>query len=281
MQKILFIIIISYLSLFSLFSQDIDQIKAYSDLQFNKGNYQIALKEYQRVLLFDSVLQYTDIYSKIALASYIQQDFESAIKYYNLAWNIEQNDSARLEFIFSKSLCHFKLNDYFSALNELLDLPETNSTYFEHKKNLFLGICYYGLNDYPKSLDFFSELLDSTGIHQIDLLFTNFKKFNKKFNPRKVEIMSLILPGLGQVYAGEPGSGLNSFMLLSGISVYGLYTMASYGFIDGFLVLSSWFYRYYTGGAKNAAHIAQLKLEKKKSANYSQILEIVEKQKRM
>ena len=281
MRKGLFTIIISYLFLISLFSQDIHQIKEYSDFQFSKGNYEIALKEYKRVLLFDSALQYTDIYSKVALAYYLQNDFNSAIKYYNLAWNIEKNDSIRLEYIFIKSLSHFKLNDFFSALNELYDLPENISSYFENKKNLYMGICYYGLNDNPSSLDYFSELLDSTGMQQISSIFADFEKFSKRFNPRKIEIMSFLFPGLGQIYAGDPGSGLNSFFLLSGIVVYGLYTMANYGFLDGFLVLSSWFYRYYTGGAKNAADIANLKLEKRKAANYLKILEIVDSQGKM
>jgi tetratricopeptide (TPR) repeat protein len=278
MRKGLFIIIISCLSLISFFSQDIHQIKEYSDIQFGKGNYEIALKEYQRVLLFDSASQYTDIYSKVAQAYYLQHDFNSAIKYYNLAWNIEQNDSIRLEYIFLKSLSHFKLNEFFLALNELLGIPENKSAYFEDKKNLYMGICYYGLNDNPSSFDYFSELLDSTGMQQISSIFADFEKFSKRFNPRKIEIMSYIFPGLGQIYAGDPGSGLNSFVLLSGIAVYGLFTMANYGFLDGFLVLSSWFYRYYTGGAKNAADIAHLKLEKKKSANYLKILQIVERQ---
>ncbi len=279
MRKILFTIIISQLYPFFIFSQDIHRIKAYSDQQFFNGNYQIALKEYQRVLFFDTELEYTDIYRKIAFVFYFQQDFEDALKYYNLAWNIEQNDSIRNELIFHKSICHFKLNNYFQGLNELLDLPGNSSAYFQYKRNLFLGICYYGLNDYQTSLDYFSVILDSTGIQQISSVFTNFEKFNKKFNPRKIEIMSLIFPGLGQLYCGEPGSGLNSFFLLSGIVVYGFYTMANYGFLDGFFVLSSWFYRYYTGGSGNAAYIAQLKINNKKSSDYSEIIKIIENHK--
>ena len=54
MQKLLYTILISFFLFSSLQGQNIHQIKAFSDAQYNNGNLKTALKEYQRVLFFDS-----------------------------------------------------------------------------------------------------------------------------------------------------------------------------------------------------------------------------------
>ena len=97
MQKILFITLFSLLFGRTLFSQDVHQIKSYSDDQFEKGNYSVALKEYQRVQLFDNEKIYNDIYSKIASIYFNQTDYNNAIRYLNFAWTVEQNDSLKFE----------------------------------------------------------------------------------------------------------------------------------------------------------------------------------------
>ena len=116
MQKVLFSILIDLLFLHPLFSQDIGQIKTFSDEQYQSGNHQVALKEYQRVLLFDTYRQFTDIYYKIATIYFLEDNYKEAIKYYNMAWNVEHNDSSRNELVFLKALCFFKQSgDFVSA----------------------------------------------------------------------------------------------------------------------------------------------------------------------
>jgi hypothetical protein len=88
--------------------------------------------------------------------------------------------------------------------------------------------------------------------------------------------MSRLLPGSGQIFVGETGSGINSFLLLSAVSLYAMNTGINYSFIDGVLVLSSWFYRYYTGGFTNANEMAVQKLESEKIRVYAEIIELIE-----
>ena len=276
MQKLLYTILISFFLFSSLQGQNIHQIKAFSDAQYNNGNLKTALKEYQRVLFFDSEKLYTDTYSKLASIYFIQDDFENAIKYFNFAWRAEQNDSIKFELALKKVLSNFKQEDYFLALNELFDISEMNSIYLMNKKELYFGICYFGLDDYKNSISYFSELLDSVGIIRLNQIFANFDKFRKKFRPEKIELMSKILPGLGQIYIGDTGSGLNSFILLSGITIYAVITAIDYGFIDGMLILSSWFYRYYSGGSIKAKDSAYNKLDQEKAKVYIDILKLIE-----
>jgi tetratricopeptide (TPR) repeat protein len=275
MQKALFIIHFSCLFSTLLFSQSIDQLKEYSDEQYEKGNFSIALKEFQRILLFDEEHQFNDIYDKIATIYYNIRDYNKAIEYYDFAWKAMQNDSIKNELTFRKILCYFQLKDYFLGLTELYDLPEQLSPYFERKKNLYFAICHFGLDDIYQSLQYFSQIVDSTGMTQIDSSFVQLNKVEKKYDPDKLEMMSIILPGLGQAYAGDLKSGLNSILLLGGIVTYAYHTMLVYSILDGTLVLTSWFYRYYTGGHRKAYELGVEKIQEKRNETYLQVMDII------
>ncbi|MCU0474352.1 MAG: hypothetical protein MUC93_13490 [Bacteroidales bacterium] len=276
MLKILYTILFSLCFLSFAKTQDIHQIKEFSDEQFNKGNYQLSLKEYQRVLLFNDEKEYNELYSKIASIYYQMSDFDLASKYYDFALRVENNDSLRFELALKKTLCDFNKNNYLEALSELYDLPDPASDFLQKRKDLYMGICYFGLNDFQNSSENFSKLLDSTGMTKINNLFLDFNRFSKKFRPEKVELMSIILPGLGQVYTGEIFSGLNSFFLITGITFYAMVTAVNYTYFDGLLVLSSWFYRYYSGGYTNASTMAVNKIKMEKTKIYSEIITLVE-----
>lgn len=273
---------ISYIILFSLClfapgkAQDIHQMKEFSDEQFSRGNYQLALKEYQRVIYFDKHDEYDELYAKIASIHYLNSDYDKALKYYDFALRLEPNDSIKFELILKKALSNLMQNRYMAALNELFDLPHHPSEFLQNKKDLYLGISYFGLNDLDMSRNHFTELFDSSGIKKIDKLFADFKDFKNKYRPGKVELMSMLLPGLGQIYTGEVFNGLNSFFLITGVTVYAVYTAVNYGLVDGLLVLSSWFYRYYTGGYTNASSFAVKKIENERTDVYLEILSLVE-----
>lgn len=272
MPRISFLVLFNILVCYGLFAQDIQQIKEYADQQFNRGNHSIALKEYQRILLFDEHRIYDDTYARIASLYYSLEDYENAQVYYDFAWKAISNDSLKLEFAFKKTLCFYKLDKYLLGLSELFDLPESLSPYFERKKNLYLAICYFGLEDHAESLNYFAEIVDSSGLERIDSVLVQLNKYSKKYDPDKLEIMSIFLPGLGQAYAGEIGSAANSIFLLSGIAAYSYHTMLTYTFLDGALVMATWFYRYYTGGHRLAYAIGEGLLAEKRKDTYLQIL---------
>lgn len=279
MRKIIYILLFSLLLPFLLKAQDINTIRSFSDEQFNTGNYQLALKEYQRVLFFSNDNEYNELYSKIASIHYLLSDLNLAIRYYDFAMRVEDDDSLRFELALKKTLCNFKQDDYYSALSELLDLKEPGTGYLKDKKDLYMGICYFGLNDYEKSREYFSAVLDPDGIAELHNLFHSYESYSRKYRPGKVELLSILLPGLGQIYTGEILSGINSFVLITGITIYAMITAVNYTLIDGLLVLSSWFYRYYSGGFTNAHDSAVRKIEKEKTRTYSEILSLIESRK--
>jgi tetratricopeptide (TPR) repeat protein len=275
MQRLLFIVHISLISSSYLHAQELDEWKEYADAQYEKGNYALALKEYQRVLLFDEDHLYEEVYGQIASLYFELNDFDNALTYYDFAWKATQDDSLKVEFAFWKTLCYYKLDRFYLGLTELYDLPEQLSSYFERKKNLYFAICHYGLEEHDQSLEYLSRLVDSTGYERIESSFAELSKAQKKYNPDKLEIMSIFLPGLGQTVAGDVGSGINSLLLLGGITTYSYYTMLNYSILDGTLVLLTWFYRYYTGGHKKAYQLGVQRIQEQKNRTYLRILDVV------
>lgn len=274
MLKILFIAIFS-LSLQLANAQQLNFIKNFADEQFKNGNYDSALKEYQRLIFFDDGKEFTEAYEQIAKLFFQKQEYNNAIKYFDFAFRATNNDSLKIEYAFKKALCDLKSENFLGALNELYDLPESQSIYFQQKKNIYLGTCFLGLGDYEKSNKSFSENLDQTKINEINSVFKKFEKDRKKFNPNKVELMSLLIPGLGQMYTGHYGSGTNSFVLLSAVTFYAVKSTMAYGYYQGIVILSSWFYRYYIGGYNNARHWAETNIEIKKSDVLNKLLDIL------
>ena len=161
------------------------------------------------------------------------------------------------------------------ALSELYGLPADLSDYFQFQRALYTGICHFGLNDLENARQSLSPLVDSAGESQLDSLFLDYEEYRRKYDPDRLEMMSIILPGLGQTYGGKPGSGINSLLLLTAISTYSYYTTITYSLLDGLLFFTSWFYRYYTGGHRKAHEIGVELLDSKKEEVYTSLLNLV------
>lgn len=89
--------------------------------------------------------------------------------------------------------------------------------------------------------------------------------------------MSMIIPGLGQLYAGDIKNGLNSLILTGGLFSLGIYSAINNGFLDASLSVIPWFQRYYQGGFNKAQIIAKAKIEKKRYQIFNQLLDEVSK----
>lgn len=276
MQRLLLIAITSLIFSVTGYAQSLEQLKQFADEQYIKGNHNSALREYQRVMFFDTENRHSDIFRNIASIYFLQQDYEEALKYYDLAYRAEPNDSLKFELILRKGLCNLKQDNYLEALNELFDLPDLSEGFLDRRKDFYLGTTYFGLNEYELALEHFAAVTDSAGSQQLHALFREFELYRKKYNPRRLETMSKILPGLGQMVAGETFSGLNSMTLLGAILYYSVKTAIGYGYIDGMLVLTNWFYRYYSGGHSNAAAMGLKKTGLKKGEIYTGIIQVIE-----
>lgn len=274
--KTAFTIIFSLLTVLVTLGQTIDKTFCFAEKQFLAGNYQLALLEYQRVVFFDNDKKYNNIYQKIGESFYAVNNFESAVKNFDIAAKITKNDSLSAEMYFKKALCYFKQDNYFVALNELLGLQVPTSLYFQRKYNFYTAIAWFGIEEYETAYQHLSKIIGNESISQLTDVFNQFKKTRKRFNPQKIQILSTILPGLGQIYCGNIYNGLNSIILIGGVAIITVYIWQSYSFLDAFLSMSSWYYRYYSGGIKNAKSIAIDKISHEKEKTYQKFIQLFE-----
>lgn len=260
-----------------LIAQSIGETWGFANEQFELGNYRQALVEYQRVAFFDTNSEYSDVFQKIGESFYAIGDYHRAVQNFDIARRVAQNDSLKTELIFKKVNCLFKQNNFLFALNELLVISDLTSSYLKNKFNLYLGIGYFGVGNYEESQHYFSKIIKAKSLPDLRDIYNDFEKFRKRFKPSKIQTMSMILPGLGQIYSGNIISGINSIVLIGGIAVITVYIWQVYSFLDAALSMGTWYYRYFSGGYRNAEIFAIEKIEHEKEEVYHQILELIQK----
>lgn len=279
MQKILLIlfILITRIS----FSQDLKQSFDFANELFANKDYLGASITYRRVIYFDKTEVYRkDCYKNIADCLYETQQYEEAADYYELAFFQQKTDSAKAEVIFRKMSCYLIQNNFEYAEIELLNLPSKLNAEQAKRKIFYTGVLNFSVEKYDLAKAQFLSLVDSTNTDsrkKIEQLFIKNEKINK-LNPRAARIMSMILPGLGQFYAGDIKNGMNSIILTVGIATWGIVSaVKSTSPFDILVTAAPWFQRYYMGGYKKAEQIAINEKTKRRSKVYNQILDEVSK----
>ena len=149
--KILFLIVFNFWICFTANSQTIAQTLEFADEQFKQENYEIALQHYNRILFFDSEQDNSYIYNKIACIYYEQQNFDEAVKYYELSLNSCTNDSLKYEFIFKKVNCYIFQSKFLFALIDLYGISDTVPLHIKQRKDFYLGISFFGLNNFTSA----------------------------------------------------------------------------------------------------------------------------------
>jgi len=278
--KILFILVFSLIIGYNAESQDLTGVVKFADHQFSIGNYNSSLREYHRAMFFSDQQKRPYLFRQTANCYYSLGEYENAMTYYDYAYNDYENDSIKLECLFQKSMCFMLQKNFNFALVELFSLDENISEYFIKKRLFYQAICYFGLEQYEES---FSHFLLSVPDDQKNTLIELEELFNKRKrlsrpNPKLALILSIIIPGSGQFYAGDIKNGINSFVLCGGILMIGFNISSTYGFLNAALGVLPWYQRYYQGGFNRAQKIAEQKRSINRSDYFNEILEILNRE---
>ena len=264
-------------SLATVYSQTFEETILFADKQFNVANYQLAVKEYQRALLFSGGNKTDYLYRQIAHAFFKNQQYEQANYFYDLSFKSAKNDSLKKEILFNKSQSYLLAGDYKKSVYELISLGEGLNEYFTKKCHFYLAISYFGMEDFTNSQKYFLLLVqsDSLATQKITELF-NHKKNLYRPNPKTARTLSLILPGSGQIYSGDFKNGINSIVLTGGLAVLGVFMYHQYSLLDALLTVFPWFLRYYQGGYEKAKNIAHSKRAIRRNNMYHEVLLIIQ-----
>lgn len=253
-------------------SANIESIISFGDSLFLKGNYINALNEYRRAYFFAGSELKSNLGGKIADCYLVLNDFKMARSFCDSVMFYSKNDSERISCEFQKILCFMKENNFGYALLKLNDLELEDETQLLRRRNLYQGICYFGIGQYDASHQYLlNSILKTDTIRRLQLehLFEN-QNVLKRPNSNAAIMLSLIIPGAGQFYSGDIKNGLNSLLLLSGIFYLGTIVSSV-----GLVLIVPIFCRYYIGGIVHAKQIADRKREEKKYIYYTNLLEIL------
>ncbi|MFD2523455.1 tetratricopeptide repeat protein [Emticicia soli] len=260
-------------------SQDLAETFAFANELFEKKDYQGAANTYRRVIFFDKAEEYRKrCYKNIADCLYATQSYEEAADYYELAFYQQKTDSTKAEVLFRKLSCFLILGNFEYAEIELVNIPDNLTPEQQRRKTFYSALLHFSTEKYEESKKEFLALVDSKNLEakqNIEELFVKNDKISR-LSPKKARILSTILPGLGQFYAGDVKNGLNSLLLTGGIVTWGiLAAISSSSPLDIFITMVPWFQRYYMGGYKKAEVIAENQKKKRRSKVYNQILDQV------
>ncbi len=281
MKRLLILLWIIFNYVFPVNAQNLEESLAFADKQFEQKNYRLALKEYKRVLFFNTGKNIDYLYRQIASIYFVRHDYLNAAYNYELAYKTARNTEKKIDYIFKKASCYMLDNKFRMATFELMNLPDSSDNAFNARKNFYFAVCYWGLEDFDKAKEHFLAMIPANHPASRDEINTLFAKKKNLYrpNPKTAKIMSMILPGLGQFYSGDVKNGLNSLALTGGLVVLGIYMTEYYSFLDAFLTAAPWFMRYYKGGYQKAEQIARHKRDNRRNRTYKEILKIIAAQK--
>jgi hypothetical protein len=265
-------------TLVQLNAQNFEETVLFADRQFENQNYQLAVKEYQRALFFSKGEKTDYLYQQIARAFFKNSQFAQAAYFYDLSYKTSTNDSLKKELTFNKAECYLLMSDYRQSVYELISLGNDLSSYFKGKQDFYLAVSYFGLEEFGKSEAHFIRLVKNEPklVNEISGMFS--RKNLYRPSPKTAKTLSRIIPGTGQLYAGDLKNALNSLVLTGGLAFLGIHVYTEYSLFDSIMSVFPWFYRYYQGGSNKAHKIAHEKREIKRDKTYQSILKVLEKQ---
>ncbi|MEO0123308.1 MAG: hypothetical protein ABIL69_04815 [candidate division WOR-3 bacterium] len=211
-------------------------------LFFNK-QYDLALIEYKRLFFFDST-SYKNLQLRLHYTiTLLYKDFFSGYEETQKLLNDFSNIDSESRMLLAKELINTE--NYSLAIDILKPISEDNLL----KKRL-TGYGYLFNHQYYNALREFKNTDKN--------LTTEIERYIKM--PRKsltrAMLLSVIFPGMGEVYAGDIKSGVQDFILtfLSGFLMYN--SIKNKEYVDAGIIFSFAFNRFYFGSISNAGRIA-------------------------
>jgi hypothetical protein len=274
--KTLFTILLSFLFSFTIIGQDLSETFKFGKEQFLYGNSNSAAIAFERVLFFseDSFqIESLNFLGEIELRN--AQPLKAA-NYFQRAYYLEQDRNQQVGYLLKKCSSLLEAGEIDFALIDLLSIEDDILDSLRKTKYLLQGIAHFSRMTFPESHQSFLMAFDEKEIikkNKIDSLFVVLESI-KGPKPKKARILSTILPGLGQLYAGDIKNGINSFILTGGLIVLGINTAINLTLIDALMSVAPWFQRYYMGGYNRAENIAAEKFKEKQNRVFLNILSV-------
>lgn len=265
----IFWIVISCCQL-ELTAQTLEQTYQFAQSQFSLGNQRAAEKAFKRVLFFDKQnLFRTECLIRLSQISDLNADPQATLNYLDQAYFQTDDVHRQYEIQFDRIKILVQTADYQKALAEIYQMDADLSA---DRLALYEGFCHYMLKDFLSSEAAFGTLCHTLEKKQaLNLLIEEAHKI-EKINPRTYQILSYIVPGMGQIILGDARNSINSILLNGALVILFIDTARKLSFFDATISVLPWLFRYYTGGTKVARDLAIQKKKERHEDNLRQII---------
>ncbi len=210
------------------------------------------------------------LYKKIQCQKYLKR-FEEAwqtAQRFNLN---EPNDTLHYKLRYEVALAGYLSQHYGEAHGQILQ-----TRFYIRDSTLFLGLdvleilALNELDRWVESKELFRKYAARNQLKiDIEELYSFLRK--KPKSPEKAQLLSFIMPGVGQMYAGFPTEGLISVGLQTLALGFGVYHVWHRYYLIGFFTGAGMFQAFYFGGARRAELMAEETNRKRKAKNNQQI----------
>lgn len=266
--------IVSVLLNCGLIGQDLEQTYQSGKANFSKGNFEAAALDFERVIYFGKGQFDAEVFELLGQIYQINRDFQRSASSFAQASELSETPEG-----FSRNKIAQAANLIFAdqamlAKIELLGMDNDIHDSFKLKQNFLLGVVEFSAGAFEESRTAFKLATSKENNRseiRIDSLFNELSNI-KHPNPKTARILSMILPGAGQFYAGDVKNGINSLLLTGGFITIGFVVAINYSLLDSFVSVIPWIQRYYIGGFKRAGNIAEDRMLQKQNEIYQQIL---------
>lgn len=254
MLKILFIIIFSFFCLYSS-AQNMQESFVKAEHLRREARYAEAINLYSRVAFFSrDSLRFKSLLGS-GQSYFMLHDYLASLNAYSNALILagkKDHDDITVHIL----QCQLYLDDYAAAEGSLNNLDTASQTALQ-RVIFYKGILAFRQEDFKRSKQEFLRLAgnDKRKRLRIDSLFRRNRKI-EHIHPNLALGMSAVLPGSGQVYAGDARDGINSLLLTGFFFFLGYNTAVYYNVLTAIGGVSPWYLRYYTGGLLGAKEIA-------------------------
>lgn len=252
-----------------LFAQNLPQTVALADSQYRYGQYGSAAALYRRALFFDRSQHYAaHCAQQLAWCEASTGHYPEALRAFEQALALTA-DSVQLPLVLGKSAVHLAAGSPLSALESLNFYRQRLPV--AHLPALYpsVGAAWFALHETDSAFHYFRLAAggDSLVVHRLDSLEQKYTH-QQRLKPGLAGALSLILPGSGQLYAGNGKNAANSLLLVGGLLSAGIWMAVKFTPLDAILTVFPWFWRYYQGGVWHARDLVR----KKKQAIASETL---------
>ncbi len=260
----------------SAVAQNLDETFRFGKEQFALGNYKAASLAFERVRYFGRGLYLTSTLDHLARIEAKYGRLEHAISLYGQASLSAETVNEQAWFTLRKCALLIQSGNPQFAKIELLGIPDGVEDSLFRYQNFLLGVEAFSVYEFEQSRTSFKAAVSHDTIKarlKIDSLFDALAGIRHP-NPRTARLLSMIIPGAGQFYAGDIKNGINSFLLTGAFIALGITVALNYSILDGIASAVPWFQRYYMGGYQRAENIARNRLRQKQDAVYQQVLKL-------